>query len=308
MPPSLFIAILIALNALPIYGVINWGWQSFDLIFLYWLENLIIGVFAVLRILVRPYRHGVDLVLPLFFVPFFTMHYGMFCLGHGSFIFSFFGQDRVETLGFTDALFNIWPVLHENHLFWAAAFLLLLQLFDWLRDVRLRGLGCTSVKDLMVAPYRRIVVLHVTILASGFALGALEEPVAGLIILVVLKTVFDIYHWKQDEAGEAGDRRETADLTSAELEQMQAKFAEPEIEINGRKVRFNSFQELKESKHFRLMSSLIGFGGGTKNYRLLEKFLEMKIAEENGKKPFDRLVQHTDADSSHLLSDHGRLG
>jgi hypothetical protein len=148
------------------------------------------------------------------------------------------------------------------------------------------------------------VVLHVTILASGFALGALEEPVAGLIILVVLKTVFDIYHWKQDEAGEAGDRRETADLTSAELEQMQAKFAEPEIEINGRKVRFNSFQELKESKHFRLMSSLIGFGGGTKNY----KFLEMKIAEENGKKPFDRLVQHTDADSSHLLSDHGRLG
>ena len=59
--PSL--AILIALNALPIYGVLNWGWQSFDLIFLYWLENLIIGGFAILRMLVRPYRHAIDLAL-----------------------------------------------------------------------------------------------------------------------------------------------------------------------------------------------------------------------------------------------------
>ncbi len=297
MPRSSSIAALIALNALPIYGVIGWGWQSFDLIFLYWLENLIIGVFTVLRLLLRPYRHAVDLVLPLFFVPFFTMHYGMFCLGHGSFIFSLFGGDRFESRGFADALFNIWPVLQENHLFWAAACLLLLQLFDWLRDVRLHGLGCASVKDLMVAPYRRIVVLHITILASGFALGALEEPVTGLIILVVLKTVFDIYHWNKDEAREASDGRDAADLTSAELKRMQAKFAAPEIEINGRKVRYNSFQELKDSKHFRLMSSLMRVAGGAKDYRLIETFLEMKIAEENGEKPFDRLVVRIDTDS-----------
>jgi hypothetical protein len=298
MPRSTSIAILIALNALPIYGVINWGWQSFDLIFLYWLENLIIGVFAVLRMLVRPYRHGIDMVLPLFFIPFFTMHYGLFCLGHGSFIFSLFGPDGFETRGFADPLFNIWPVLHHNNLFWAAAGLLLLQLFDWLRDVRLHGLGVSSVKNLMVAPYRRIVVLHITILASGFALGALDEPVAGLITLVVLKTVFDTYHWIKDEAGEAGERSGVPELTDAQLKQMQAQFAEPEVEINGSKVRYNSFQELRDSKHFRLLSSLMRFAGGTKNYRLLEKFLEMKIAEENGEDPFDRLVERTDADSS----------
>ncbi len=54
-----------------------------------------------------------------------------------------------------------------------------------------------NVRELMVAPHRRIVVLHITILASGFAPGALEEPVAGLIIPVVLKIGFDIYHWKK---------------------------------------------------------------------------------------------------------------
>ena len=298
MPRSISIAILIALNALPVYGVLAWGWQSFDLIFLYWLENLIIGVFTVLRMLLRPYRHGVDLVLPLFFVPFFTMHYGMFCLVHGIFIFSLFGPDGFATSGLTDPLLNIWPVLHHNNLFWAASSLLLLQLFDWLRDVRLHGLGFTSGRDLMVAPYRRIMVLHIALLASGFALGALHEPVAGLLMLVVLKTAFDIYHWKKDEAAEAGERKGTVDFTNEQLKELGAKFADPEIEINGSKVRFNSFQEMKNSKHFRLMSSLMRFGGGTRNYMLLERFLEMKIAEENGEKPFDGPVERTDADSS----------
>ena len=53
MPRQISIAVLIALNALPLYGVVAWGWQSFDLIFLYWLENLIIGAFTLLRMLVE---------------------------------------------------------------------------------------------------------------------------------------------------------------------------------------------------------------------------------------------------------------
>ena len=297
MPRSSSIAILIALNALPIYGVINWGWQSFDLIFLYWLENLIIGAFTILRMLVRPYRHSIDLVLPLFFVPFFTVHYGIFCLVHGAFIFSLFGPDSFTSGGLTGPLLNIWPVLHHNNLLWAAASLLLLQLFDLLRDIRLHGLEFASGRDLMVAPYRRIFVLHITILASGFALAALDEPMAGLILLVVLKTVFDIYHWKKDAAGQAEERKGELDFTSAELAELKAKFAEPEIEINGTKVRYKSFQEMKDSKHFRLMLSLMRFAGGSKTNRLLEKFLDMKIAEENGEKPFDRPVESTDADS-----------
>ena len=298
MSRSSSIAVLIALNALPLYGVIAWGWQSFDLIFLYWLENLFIGVFTVLRMLVRPYRHGLDLALPLFFVPFFTMHYGMFCLVHGIFIFALFGPEDFATSGLTGALSNIWPVLQHSSLFWAALSLLLLQLFDWVRDMRLHGLGHTSAKGLMVAPYRRIVILHITILASGFALSALNEPVAGLLLLVVLKTVFDIYHWYKDEAGEAGERKEAVDFTNEQLEQLQAQYAEPELEINGKKVRFNSFQEMKDSKQLRMMSSLMRFGGASKHYRLFEKFLELKIAEENGEKPFDQLHGRAGADAS----------
>jgi hypothetical protein len=263
-------AALIALNALPIYGVFNWGWQSFDLIFLYWLENLIIGLFTLLRMLVRPYRHGVDLVMPLFLAPFFTLHYGLFCLGHGSFVFSLFAEGRFESRGMTGVLHHIWPVLQDNHLLWAAICLLLLQLFDWSRQVVRKGLGFDSVRQLMVAPYRRIVVLHITIIASGFALGALEEPLAGLIILVLLKTAFDIYHWKKDEAGDGAPA-----LSSEKLRQMQARFAEPEIEVNGKKLRFDSFREMKDSSHFRMLSGIMRLVGGSSEYRMIEKFIDM---------------------------------
>ncbi|MCP4287954.1 MAG: hypothetical protein GY792_26545 [Gammaproteobacteria bacterium] len=276
---------MIALNALPIYGVLSWGWQSFDLIFLYWLENLIIGALNILRMLVRPYRHGLDFAMPLFFAPFFTLHYGMFCLVHGVFVFSLFGQDRFDSQGLTDVLQHIWPVLQGNHLLWAAICLLLLQVFDWLRDITKNGPGFDNVKALMMAPYRRIVVLHITLIVSGFALAALDEPVVGLMILILLKTAFDIYHWKKDDAVDADDKADALTLTPEKLRQMQEQFAKPEIEVNGNKLRFDSFQEMKDSKHFKMLSSIMRMFGRSKEYRFIETFIDMKIAEENDESP-----------------------
>ena len=60
----------------------------------------------------------------------------------------------------------------------------LLQAIDWGKDIRRHGLGSDGVLTLMFKPYRRIVVLHVAILASGFLLAALNSPVAGLLMLV----------------------------------------------------------------------------------------------------------------------------
>jgi len=46
--------------------------------------------------------------------------------------------------------------------------------------------------DLMGSPYRRVVVMHVAILASGFFVMALGSPAVFLVVLVVLKTILDI--------------------------------------------------------------------------------------------------------------------
>ena len=43
-PLSWPVTTAIALNLIPVVGVLFWGWSAFALIFLYWLENLVVGV------------------------------------------------------------------------------------------------------------------------------------------------------------------------------------------------------------------------------------------------------------------------
>ena len=41
------LAILIAVNALPLVGVLLWGWNLWSILILYWLENGIVGLLNV---------------------------------------------------------------------------------------------------------------------------------------------------------------------------------------------------------------------------------------------------------------------
>ena len=63
-----------------------------------------------------------------------------------------------------------------------------------------------TVSQLMAAPYGRIVILHVTIIAGAFATMALGQPIFLLIILVALKIGVDVsMHLREHRkiAGEA---------------------------------------------------------------------------------------------------------
>jgi hypothetical protein len=58
------------------------------------------------------------------------------------------------------------------------------------------------LKELMGAPYGRIVVLHVTLIASGFLVQALQWPVAGALLLVGLKLAYDLVTLRRDRTKE----------------------------------------------------------------------------------------------------------
>jgi hypothetical protein len=271
--------LLIALNGLPLVGVLAWGWKSFDLIFLYWMENVIIGAFTVLRMLIRPYGHALELAFPFFLVPFFCAHYGMFCMGHGMFVVSLFGQTGMEDSGLLPAAL---AVLSSPYMLAAVAALTLIQVADWVRDVRLRGLGADGVRDLMMAPYRRIFVLHITIIAGGFALTALQEPVAGLIILVAVKTASDVWHWKRDNASEHdSELTPEALLTPERLKAMAEKYPQPTVKVNGQERRFASFAEMKRSKEFRMAQSVMRLVGAGRELKIMNAYLDQRIQEES---------------------------
>ncbi len=50
----------------------------------------------------------------------------------------------------------------------------------------------TTVNRLMTAPYRRITVLHIAVIAGGFLVRQLNSPLGLLLALVALKTGMDI--------------------------------------------------------------------------------------------------------------------
>ena len=61
-----------------------------------------------------------------------------------------------------------------------------------------------TVRELMGAPYKRIVVLHVAVIAGGFAVMALGQPTLLLLVLVVLKTAMDVrLHLREHEQARA---------------------------------------------------------------------------------------------------------
>lgn len=269
------LAAIAGLNAVPLYGVLALGWQSFDLILLYWIENVIIGCFSVMRFVVRPYRHPLDLVMPLLLAPFFTLHYGMFCSAHGSFVVGLFGDPALRSLSLAEVVLD---ALQTPFMRWCVGALLVLQLLDWLDDVRVYGLGAEGVKPLMVAPYRRIVVLHLTILLSGFALGALDEPTVGLVILIALKIGFDVHHWRRQaaEGPPAGEHL----LSPEDHEELAALYPKPVVTVNDEEFEYESFAAMRDSKHYRLMGSIMRLMGAGAAIGRIDAYMAHRIREE----------------------------
>lgn len=267
------LAALIGLNLIPVYGVFAWGWQSFDLIYLYWLENVVIGIVCVARMVIRPYGHAIELAFPLFLAPFFTLHYGAFTWGHGTFVVSLFGAE-------SSASSDIWSVtvqmLSSAQMCFAIGCLAVAHVLDWGRDIHSRGLGADDLKTLMTRPYRRIVVLHLTIIAGGFALGAMNEPLVGLIILIIFKTTSDLWHWRKDRETLSEEFVFTPDL----LKKMQEKYPEPKVAVNGVDRRFDSFAELKASKEFRMAQGLMRMIGASEDLKAVQAYMDMRIREE----------------------------
>jgi hypothetical protein len=192
---------LVLANLVPVFGVLYLGWDVGAIVVLYWMENLITGGYTLLRMFVTA-RFSEP-----FHMLFFCVHYGAFCAVHGLAVLELtnFAGDRADI-----AAQHSWPgplVLVQMFVnlvrqvidaapaefLWACLGLLLshgisfMLLFIGQQEYR-----HTTVRKLMHAPYKRIVVLHVAVIAGGALVTVLGSPTGLLIALVALKTGMDI--------------------------------------------------------------------------------------------------------------------
>ncbi len=186
--------LLVCANLVPVYGVLVLGWEVFPLVLLFWLENVVIGVFNVLRLLCVRTGDGEAPTAKLFAVPFFTLHYGIFTLVHGVFVFVLFAQGMFDGFGSPLGLVSsAGDALTHWKLQWPLVALVGSHLFSFVVNFLLGGgYRRSSLTKVMARPYGRVVVLHVAILIGGFFAQALGSPIWALFLLIGLKLALDV--------------------------------------------------------------------------------------------------------------------
>lgn len=228
---AIAVALLVITNLIPLGGVLWLGWSLMLILALYWAENGIVGVINVLKILTAQgtttgpsaARWSVNgrpaaSLTRLGTAGFFTIHYGLFWIVHGIFVFTFipamtglggfggFGPGFMfltvpgapaTSAGVDASVFAFGVVgLAISH---GVSF--------WLNYLGRGEYRTLSPADVMIQPYGRLVIMHLTIILGAFVSIFLGTPLGSLIVLVVLKTGLDLaFHLRQhrDPAGSVG--------------------------------------------------------------------------------------------------------
>jgi hypothetical protein len=198
---------LIGVNLVTIVFAILGNWDLASVIFIYWAQSVMIGIFAFLSILFTdtsaiadtmaenpavpgavlggpgPVRTLQAALLKLFLAGFFAVHYGAFHAGYFFFItdFSLFGPVSFDDPGILVSC-GLFLAIHA----WSFLF------------YRKRGKAAAlGMMTQFMEPYARIFPMHLTIIFGSFIILGLQSfgittTLPVLVFFLVLKTVADI--------------------------------------------------------------------------------------------------------------------
>ena len=113
---SISVVALVLANVAPLIGVFLLGWNAAAILLLYWAENLVIGFFSILKIVLAKANPPVSHLQKLIAVPFFCLHFGGFCGLHGAFLLFFLRIGDADTAMFPKHLLNQIVTTRSFHL------------------------------------------------------------------------------------------------------------------------------------------------------------------------------------------------
>ena len=214
--PSLSIKALTVANLIPLLGVFLLDWDAAAVVLLYWIENLIIGFFNIFRMILVKVESTAGQFQKLFMIPFFCVHFGGFCAVHGFFLLAFFkigsstdvldpGTPWMGPLIFLQLLYSVVMQLWQSRppgLEWPVLGLAVSHGISFVKNFIFgREYLSLKISQIMMRPYKRIVLMHVAIIAGGVFVMKLGSPVGLLCVLIFLKIGMDIWlHAKSHRA------------------------------------------------------------------------------------------------------------
>lgn len=173
-------------NLIPFFGVLFLGWNAAQILILYWVENVILGLLTLPRLIVASQSAGEGAFLGGFFI----VHYGMFCFGHLTFALLIVSDFADEAGGLYGGLFRL---LREPSFQWAVVAVAAVNLVAQIREWWWPGQWRTADPKLeMFKPYGRIFVLHLTVLFGAAVATMLGAPAGAILILCLLKAALEL--------------------------------------------------------------------------------------------------------------------
>jgi|SRR3989338_1956555 len=189
---------LILVNLVPLVGMFL-GWSLFSVLFFYWFESLVIGFFNIFKMLIAPafpaksYEKARPLSKLLFLLPklftifFFTIHYGLFMAVHFIFIIAISSFPDGAALSFSllkDSILGLFLPLLSPFISHGISF--------FHNFIGKREYKETSTMQLMTSPYKRVILMHITLLFGGFLIMLTGIPIYAMILFIILKTIIDL--------------------------------------------------------------------------------------------------------------------
>ncbi len=183
--------VLIIANLLPIFGVLFFDWEVIDLLLIYWAESLIIGLFGILKMLVvAKIKKQISIIARAIF---YCIHYGFFMYGHLVIIFLIFAREKIQEGWY---IFSVPPFMSEafSTIWLALIFLFISHAISFFVNF----IGKKEFKEMvqkpntmMFLPYKRIYVMHLSLLFGGFLVNLAGSHMTGLILFIILKIILD---------------------------------------------------------------------------------------------------------------------
>jgi hypothetical protein len=225
----LAVVLLVAVNLVPLAGVAWWGWNLFSILALYWVENGIVGAINVIKILkaegtslpgmarLRFNGRPIETAARGLLAAFFLMHYGIFWAVHGLFVLLFLplmtgiglvGGFPLGPDGSLSPGLGFGGEGPDWQLVGAGAIGLTIShgVSFWANFLGRREYLSVSPAQLMLAPYGRLLILHLTIILGAMVSIWIGSPVGALLVLVSLKTLLDLFfHLREHRQQAASD-------------------------------------------------------------------------------------------------------
>jgi hypothetical protein len=187
---SASVLVLLLANLFPLFGVLFFSWSLQNVLFLYWSETAVVGLFSVLRV---PLAAVNSTRTPrLIVVISFITGFGGFMLGHALFLVMLFIPFISLEATSLEAIFLEAAKIFLEPISWGFVALILSHGFSFVKNYLIGGeWKIADVKDIIARPLVRMVFMHIALIFGLLPTIIFGQSLPILGLLIALKIMLD---------------------------------------------------------------------------------------------------------------------